>query len=244
VPGILLDHIAIAVGRMADAPAVLVEQLGGTPAHGGSSALYRFGQWRFEGGGRIEILEPAAADGFLRRFLRTHGPGVHHVTFRVPSLDAVCARARALGYDVVGYDDSDPEWKEAFLHPRQALGVVVQFAETSWSSGGPGHWTPPPGPPDPPSPVTIVGLRLAARSRARAQRQWGEILEGDRRERDGELIFRWPGSPLRLVVAIEPAGDEGPLAVEYASARPVALPPGRHPTLGTVFHRVPARPEE
>src|SRR5512146_1772984 len=112
---------------MADAPSVLVGQLGGTPAHGGSSPMYRFGQWRFKGGGRIEILEPADADGFLRRFLRTRGPGVHHVTFRVPSLGEVCARARAHGYDIVGYDDSDPDWKETFLHPRQALGIVVQF---------------------------------------------------------------------------------------------------------------------
>ncbi len=226
---------------MAEAPAVLVGQLGGTPAHGGSSPMYRFGQWRFKGGGRIEILEPADADGFLRRFLRTHGAGIHHVTFRVPSLDQVCARARALGYEIVGHDDSDPDWKEAFLHPTQALGIVVQFAETSWSGGGgPGHWTPPAGPPDPPAPVTIVGLRLRARSRERAQTQWGQILEGECTERDDQLIYRWPGSPLRLAVPIDPASDEGPLAIEYASERPVALSPGPHSTLGTVFRRIEA----
>lgn len=227
---------------MADAPAVLVGQLGGTPAHGGSSPMYRFGQWRFKGGGRIEILEPADSSGFLRRFLRARGPGVHHVTFRVLSLSEVCARARAHGYDIVAYDDSDPDWKEAFLHPRQALGIVVQFAETSWSggAGGPAHWTPPAGPPDPPPPVTIVGLRLRARSRERARRQWGQILEGERTEREGELIYRWPGSPLRLAVEIDPAGDEGPLAIEYASERPVALASGRNPVLGAVFTRTEA----
>jgi catechol 2,3-dioxygenase-like lactoylglutathione lyase family enzyme len=242
VPGILLDHIAIATERMADAPAVLVGQLGGTPAHGGSSSMYRFGQWRFKGGGRIEILEPADADGFLRRFLRARGPGVHHVTFRVPSLGDVCARARAHGYDIVGYDDSDPDWKEAFLHPRQALGLVVQFAETRWAGGddGTAHWTPPAAPADPPPPVTILGLRLLARSREHARKQWGQILEGECTEREGELIYRWPGSPLRLFVAIDRAGDEGPFAIEYASERPVALPVGRHPTLGTVFRRMEA----
>jgi catechol 2,3-dioxygenase-like lactoylglutathione lyase family enzyme len=240
VPGILLDHIAIACQRMADAPAVLVGELGGTSAHGGSSSMYRFGQWRFNGGGRIEILEPADADGFLHRFLRTRGPGVHHVTFRVPSLSEVCGRARAEGYDIVGYDDSDPDWKEAFLHPRQALGIVVQLAETSWSGsdGGPAHWTPPMGPPDPPPPVTILGLRLRAHSRERARKQWGQILEGECSDREGELICRWPGSPLRLAVSIDQAGDEGPLAIEYASERSLALPSGRHPTLGAVFRRM------
>src|SRR5215813_8639430 len=121
------------MSRMADAPAVLVGQLGGAPAHGGSSPRYRFGQWRFEGGGRVEVLEPAGRDGFLARFLEARGAGIHHVTFRVPSLADACARARARGYDIVGRDESDPEWKEAFLHPKQALGIVVQFAETTWT---------------------------------------------------------------------------------------------------------------
>ena len=199
--------------------------------------MYQFGQWRFEGGGRIEILEPADADGFLRRFLLARGPGVHHVTFLVPSLDEVCARARSHGHEIVGYDDSDPDWKEAFLHPRHALGIVVQLAETSRSGGdgGPAHWTPPPGPSDPPPPVTILGLRLRARSRERAGTQWEQILEGEAAEREGELIYRWPGSPLLLAVEIDPAGHEGPLAIEYASERRVALPGGRHPVLGTVF---------
>jgi len=236
VPGILFDHIAIATARIADAPAVLVGLLGGTPAFGGMSPRYRFGQWRFRGGGRIEVLEPAEDNGFLSRFLRDRGPGVHHVTFKVPSLADTCARATALGYDIVGRDDSDPEWMEAFLHPKQALGIVVQIVETTGSGEeGPTDWTPPPGPADPPLPVTLVGLLLRARSRERAHRQWEQILGGHPDERDGVLIYRWPGSPMRLAVDIDPASDEGPLAIEYASARGVVVPGGRHPVLGTVF---------
>lgn len=239
MPGILFDHIAIATARMADAPAVLVGQLGGAPAHGGSSTRYRFGQWRFEGGGRIEILEPTGGDGFLHRFLRARGPGIHHVTFRVPSLRDACERARGHGYDIVGYDESDPDWKEAFLHPRQALGIVVQLAESTWSGDDDlRHWTPPAGPSNPPSPVSIVGLRMVARSRERARTQWEAILEGCRAEGGGgDLIYRWPGSPMRLAVAIDPSAGEGPLAIEYASERPVALAKGRHPVLGAVFAR-------
>jgi len=241
VPGILFDHIAIATERMADAPAVLAGLLGGVPAHGGSSPMYRFGQWRFKGGGRLEILEPAGADGFLHRFLRERGPGIHHVTFRVPSLREACARARARGYDIIGHDDSDPDWKEAFLHPRQALGIVVQLAESRGSAeGGPRRWTPPAGPSHPPPPVTIVGLRTVAASRERARMQWEAILDGRGTEGGaGELSYRWPGSPMRLAVAIDPSRDEGPLAIEYASERPVALPEGRHPVLGAVFARCP-----
>lgn len=237
---ILFDHIAIAMPRMADGPAVLVGELGGAPHHGGASAAYRFGQWSFKGGGRLEILEPKGEDGFLHRFLAQWGPGIHHVTFTVPSLGEACDRARAHGYQVVGYDDSDPGWSEAFLHPKQALGIVVQFAESK-SGGGEGGgrpWWPPPGPPDPPAPVTILGLRMRARSRERAQAQWELVLQGRRSEgAAGELVYRWPGSPMRLCVEIDPDRAAAPIAIEYASERPVALPESPHPVLGAVFAR-------
>ena len=241
---IRFDHIAIGMSRMVDATEMLVGTLGGVPAYGQPSGVFRWGSWTFEGGGTIEILEPMGDHGFLHRFLDERGPGVHHVTFKVPSLDEISARAERAGYDVVGRDDTDPEWKEGFLHPKQALGIVVQFAEsTGGGDGPPPHWQPPPGPPDPPAPVTIVGLRLRAHSRERARRQWETVLEGHPSEGpEGELIYRWPDSPMRLAVEIDPAQDEGPVAIELASDRAIALPDGPHPALGTVFRRVRISP--
>ena len=241
---IRFDHIAIGMSRMADATEMLVGTLGGVPAYGQPSGVFRWGSWTFEGGGTIEILEPVGDHGFLHRFLVERGPGVHHVTFKVPSLDEVSARAERAGYDVVGRDDTDPEWKEGFLHPKQALGIVVQFAESTGGDDGPGtHWQPPPGSPDPPAPVTIVGLRLRAHSRERARRQWETVLEGHPSEgAEGELIYRWPDSPMRLAVEIDHARDEGPVAIELASDRAIALPDGPHPALGTVFRRVRISP--
>ena len=237
---IRFDHIAIGMSRMVDATEMLVGTLGGVPAYGQPSGVFRWGTWTFEGGGAIEILEPVGDHGFLHRFLAERGPGVHHVTFTVPSLDEVSARAERAGYDVVGRDDTDPEWREAFLHPKQALGIVVQFAESAGGGDEPEpHWQPPPGPPDPPAPVAIVGLRLRAHSRERARRQWETVLEGHPSEGpEGEMVYRWPDSPMRLAVEIDPARDEGPVAIELASDRAIALPDGPHPTLGTVFRRV------
>ena len=235
---ILLDHIAIAARRLADAPAVLVGALGGAPAYGAPSGPYRFYQWRFAGGGRIEVLEPASPDSFLHRFLAQHGPGVHHVTFKVPSLEEACARAAAHGYQIVGHDDSDPEWAEAFLHPRQALGIVVQLAEVRGGSGGvPPPWPPPPGPPDPPPAVTMLGLRMRARTRAHALGQWRDVLRGQPTEQDGELTFRWPGAPMRLTVEIDPTRREGPIAIEYIASHRVSLPDNTREILGAKFHR-------
>src|SRR5688572_28973624 len=220
--GIELDHIAIAVARMADAPAVLVGALGGTPTgDGGPSGAYTWAHWRFAGGGRLEILEPlGAADGFLHRYLATRGPGIHHVTFKVPSLAQACARAVAHGYRIVGHDDSDPEWAEAFLHPKEALGIVVQLAESRGTGGERRPFPAPPGPAAPPPPATVVGLLTRARSAERAETQWGRVLEGRREDAGGRLVYRWPDSPMRVAVEVDPAAEEGPVAIELASARP------------------------
>ena len=53
----------------------------------------------------------------------------------------------------------------------------------------------------------------------------------------GALIYRWPGSPMRIAVEIDPGRDEGSLAIELASEREIALPEGPHPALGAVFTR-------
>jgi methylmalonyl-CoA/ethylmalonyl-CoA epimerase len=215
VSPILLDHVAIGMPRMADAVGVLVGALGGLPDSGRSAGgVFGWGTWAFAGGGSIEVIEPLGEDGFLHRFLAARGPGIHHVTFKVPRLDAVCARARARGYDIVGYDASDPDWKEAFLHPKQALGIVVQLAEVRRDPAGAGRErmrsSAPPGLPSPPPPVAILGLRMRAHSRERADNQWGAVLEGQcHRGPGGELIYRWPPSPMRIAVAIDPGCCRG-----------------------------------
>lgn len=218
---ITFDHIAIAVPRLAAAPAVLVGELGGTPYFGMTSEFFRFGQWRFAGGGRIEILEPHGEDGFLHRFLAQHGPGIHHVTFMVPSLREACDRAESLGYGIVGYKDAHPEWKEAFLHPKQAMGIVVQLAQSTQQEDRIA-WQAPPAPAHPPLPVTLLGLRLRARDRARASAQWERVLQGTGVDKGAAIVYRWPDSPLRIVVEIDPEGKEGPVGIEYVGSRPTA----------------------
>ena len=231
------DHIAIAAHHMADAPAVLEGIFGGSPTgDGGPSGAYTWAQWRFAGGGRLEILEPLGEDGFLHRFLATRGPGIHHVTFTVPGLDEACARATAEGFRVVGRDESDPGWAEAFLHPKEALGIVVQLVESRVTAAAPPRpFRAPAGPPDPPPPVSVIGVRLRARSAARADTLWTRVLGGRRDIVGGVLVYAWTGSPMRVAVDVDPTAEEGPVGVEYAGGRPVSAKQTR--VLGTLFSR-------
>src|ERR1700730_1695033 len=191
MPPIRLDHIAIALPSIGAAPEVVVGVLGGVPDRRHPAGLFRWATWRFDGGGCLEVLEPLGPDGFLHRFLAGHGPGVHHVTFKVPGLSEICRRAESLGYDVIGLDESDPSWKEAFLHPKQALGIVVQVVE----AGEPGPVDAraiPPGLPDPPQTARLLGLRLRPQSATHALTQWRDLLDGrGGSTRPRGLLFPW-----------------------------------------------------
>ena len=83
----------------------------------------------------VELLEPWAVErnDFLARFVAKHGAGPHHMTFKVKSLADALDHVRDAGLTPVNVDVSDPEWKEAFLMPKEAHGTVVQLAA---SSGG------------------------------------------------------------------------------------------------------------
>jgi hypothetical protein len=61
---------------------------------------------------------------------------------------------------------------------------------------------------------------MRAHSRERALTQWHDILKAHAEERPGGgLAFHWPDSPMWIVVEVDPAAAEGPLAVELASDR-------------------------
>jgi catechol 2,3-dioxygenase-like lactoylglutathione lyase family enzyme len=235
---IAFDHIALALPRMADAVPFFVGVLGGVPYAGMQGGPeFRFGTWKYAGGGKLEVIEPVGAGSFVHRFLAARGPGIHHVTFRVPSLDQACDRARARGYDIVGYDDSYPDWKTAFLHPKQALGIVVQFAETSGQSD-PLDWKPPATIANPPAPVTVVGLRMRVSAAERARVQWDGILQGACVEHGNRMVWSWPDSPMVLHVDVDPSASEGPVAIEIRTSRSVALPADPVSELGATFRLI------
>lgn len=225
-----LDHVAIAARKIPDAEDFLERELGGRSYEGGPSPEFRWWQWIFAGGGCLEVLEPdGPPHGFVERFLERSGPGIHHVTFKVESLGAACERAERFGYQVVGRSEHASGWSEAFLHPKQALGIVVQLAESpDWDAA------PPAGPADA---ARLVALRMRVGAEERARRQWSELLGGACEARGRELRFRWPDSPVAIAVDVEPGAADRSEAIEIAGRRPVALPSGPHPLLGARFVR-------
>ena len=141
INGAVLDHVAVAVERWTDGWPLYVTDLGGRWGSGGANIGFAPAQLSFGNGARLELLQPweSESNPFLRRFLDANGPGPHHLTFKVPDIERALRSVQAAGLTPVSVDLSDTEWKEAFLHPRQALGTVVQLAQATggWESQPP-----------------------------------------------------------------------------------------------------------
>ena len=132
-----LDHVAIAVPEIKEA-LPMVEALGGEYFCGATSVRNEFTwvQFRLTDNSKLELISPNSPGSFVTRFLNERGPGLHHLTFKVADVSEASDRARSLGYAILG-PNLDPAWSEVFLHPKNPLGTLVQFA--AWPTDEP--WT-------------------------------------------------------------------------------------------------------
>jgi catechol 2,3-dioxygenase-like lactoylglutathione lyase family enzyme len=196
----VLDHFAVGTPALTDGWELFGGVLGGRWVYGMDSPGFWWGQLDFAAGPKIELLTPTGGPdaAFLERFLAARGAGPHHFNFIVADIRATLARIRALGIEPVGVNLDNPHWKEAFLRPRDAHGIVIQVAQ---QAGSPQPDTPPAGFPEPGAPTAFDLIEHHVGDLAGATRLFAEVL-GGRLEAagDGSAELTWPGGKrIRLV---------------------------------------------
>ena len=125
-----IAHVGIAVPDLDAALAFYRDVLGLAPhppeqADGAAIVSLPFGE------SEVELLAPLTADGPIAKFLDRRGPGIHHVCYRVPDLDAALAACRSAGYRLI---DDTPRIgaggrRIAFLHPKATAGILLELTE-------------------------------------------------------------------------------------------------------------------
>ncbi|HET6579352.1 MAG TPA: methylmalonyl-CoA epimerase [Gemmatimonadales bacterium] len=125
-----IAHVGIAVPDLEAALAFYRDVLGLAPpppeqADGATIVSLPFGE------SDVELLAPLAPDGPIARFLARRGPGIHHVCYRVPDLDAALAACRRAGYRLI---DEVPRVgaggrRVAFVHPKATAGILLELTE-------------------------------------------------------------------------------------------------------------------
>jgi len=204
IAGADFDHVAVAAESETLLEPRYAQQLGGLPLAGGQPPGFLWAQLEFVNGMVVEMLEPRRVEDndFLRRFLDRNRAGPHHLTFKVPDLPRALEAVETAGYHPVAVDDSDPDWKEAFLHPSEVPGVVVQLAESHERHVHPRH--------DPSSrAASLTYVAHAVRSIEDGLKLFERLLGGARGPEGGGPGFRWVelrwSGPGRLRL-LEPTG--------------------------------------
>jgi len=123
-------HVGIAVTSITEALAFYRDVLGlspGRPEHADGAKIVSLPFGPVD----VELLEPSDPTSPVAKFLAKRGPGIHHICYRVPDLDATLARCRAAGYHLV---DETPRLgaggrRIAFLHPKTTNGILLELTE-------------------------------------------------------------------------------------------------------------------
>jgi methylmalonyl-CoA/ethylmalonyl-CoA epimerase len=127
-----IDHTGIAVADIDDSLPFYRDVLGLPLVHretvadqGVDAALLDVGD------GHLELIAPLGPETGVAKFLAKHGPGLHHLAYRVDDIDAALASLSAAGVRLI---DEQPRIgirgsRVAFLHPSAAGGVLTEIVE-------------------------------------------------------------------------------------------------------------------
>ena len=127
-----IDHIGVAVGDLDAAIALHESTYGMALVHrevvseqGVEAVLLDVGE------NHVELLRPLADDTPVGRFLASRGPGLHHVAYQVPDIEAALAALKAADVRLI---DETPRTgirssRVAFLHPKSSGGVLTEIVQ-------------------------------------------------------------------------------------------------------------------
>ncbi len=126
-----IDHVSLAGNEYDKARACFEDVFQVIPGAGGKGPPWDF-RWRVFSLGdltRLEIISPNGGGEFLKKFLSEREGGVHHITLETPDIRKVKEHLDGKGVPYFGYSEAIEEWKEVFIHPKDAYGVLIQIAE-------------------------------------------------------------------------------------------------------------------
>ena len=131
-----IDHVGIAVADMEAAIAVYRDALSMPLVHrevieeqGVDAALFDVGD------SHVELIAPLGRETSVARFLERRGSGLHHVAYRVESIDQTLSALSRSGVRLI---DERPRTgirgsRVAFVHPSSTGGVLTEIVEPAGS---------------------------------------------------------------------------------------------------------------
>jgi methylmalonyl-CoA epimerase len=130
-----IDHLGIAVRNLDEGLRFYEQMLGLTVSHRETVAAEQVSVAMLPAGPepsspRIELLESAAENSVIAKFIEKRGPGLHHIALRVDHLDAAVQRLKDAGARLL----NEPRrgvggHLYVFVHPASAGGVLLELIQ-------------------------------------------------------------------------------------------------------------------
>jgi methylmalonyl-CoA/ethylmalonyl-CoA epimerase len=126
-----VDHVAIAVKDYERALSFFTKVLGAIPGSSGNDPALKYFWQNLSLGdlSRLELITSTGPGSFLDNFLMDKKGGVHHITLQTPSIQAAKEALEKNNIPFFGFNDYGSIWRELFIHPKHAFGVLIQIAE-------------------------------------------------------------------------------------------------------------------
>ena len=126
-----IDHVSLAVKDIDKAHKFFTTLFGAIPGVGAEDGNMKY-SWQLYSLGdlsRIELLSPTGNGSFLDNFLSNKDGGVHHITLQVPDIRKAISVLDKNDIPYFGHHEYGDAWKELFIHPKDAFGVLIQLSE-------------------------------------------------------------------------------------------------------------------
>lgn len=128
----VLDHIGIACESISGG-AKFYQALGFNEMHieDVPTEKVKVGMYELANQSRIELLEPLSPDSPIAKFLSKHGPGIHHICFRVKGIQRILDQLKSSGVRLI-HEKPTPGahgCMVAFIHPHSTGGVLIELSE-------------------------------------------------------------------------------------------------------------------
>lgn len=124
------------------------------------------------GQSEVELVKPTSDDSGIARYLKRHGPGMHHICFEVDDIDQCLKRLKEMEIRLINIEPviGTGGKKIAFIHPESTHGVLVELYQLTA---------------DEPRIRMERARRLANRARARSQMAAAGMMAFIRSLREG-----------------------------------------------------------
>jgi methylmalonyl-CoA/ethylmalonyl-CoA epimerase len=126
-----IDHVSLAVKDYKGAVEFYTKILGAISQYNGTDNILKYYWETFALGdlSRLEIIKPTGKGSFLDNFLRNREGGIHHLVLQTPNIEMTKNVLENNNIPYFGYINYGDSWKELFIHPKDAFGVLLQIAE-------------------------------------------------------------------------------------------------------------------